>query len=467
MRTIRKKRKNKYSILILIVIFIGIGFAALTTGLSMIGDITTPGINWNVYFDNLLVYNYDGNDVPTITSDKTGVEFEADLIDLDSEGTVFTVDAVNSGSYDVMISDIITDIVDSNGESVELPSEVEYSVTYINEKPLEKKHKLSAGTRVTYKVKMKYKDNTKASDLSGTAFSGLVKLTIKYEKADEEAKVPNTYISDAQNVEFCTTSKIGTTVVDGILCKRASTLHSDQSNGGYFGNCGTRGQLNRGDAFTCDVNGDGTYDETNERFYYVAPRDGDESTGYVALIWYDFYGSRTSYSQYNETPNPSYAIKVLPTYSDWPNVRLFSNIRNILDQDGNVASKDFDYAGYSARLLNLKELIYTIEDLDLFESSRIYAEQNGEKFEISPTELSDHQAVLDKNYLYQNYGFGSSNHSGICEDMLLENPYISTDNYDDRIYSWYLDNYGKTLRIGYSNGCVKPVIEVDLNEIEY
>ena len=77
-----------------------------------------------------------------------------------------------------------------------------------------------------------------------------------------------------------------------IICKRATTLHTEKctqtdgsmfcSGAGYttsgskgtntitYGNLGTTGSLNSGDAFDCDVNGDGEYNSDTERFYYVS-----------------------------------------------------------------------------------------------------------------------------------------------------------------------------------------------------
>ena len=73
-----------------------------------------------------------------------------------------------------------------------------------------------------------------------------------------------------------------------IICKRATTLHTEKctqtdgsmfcSGAGYtasgskgtstitYGNLGTKGSLNSGDAFDCDVNGDGEYNSDTERF---------------------------------------------------------------------------------------------------------------------------------------------------------------------------------------------------------
>ena len=74
------------------------------------------------------------------------------------------------------------------------------------------------------------------------------------------------------------------------LCKRATTLHTEICSNddssyycqvdGYtlndtitYGNFGTKGVLTSGDAFDCDVNGDGVYDSATEKCDYVAVID--------------------------------------------------------------------------------------------------------------------------------------------------------------------------------------------------
>ena len=94
------------------------------------------------------------------------------------------------------------------------------------------------------------------------------------------------------------------------LCKRATTLHteicSNEIKGKYcdgdgytasgsmktttitYGNLGTTGTLTSGDAFDCDVNGDGVYDSTTERFYYVSDMTNGITTdaNTAVLIYY-------------------------------------------------------------------------------------------------------------------------------------------------------------------------------------
>ena len=83
-----------------------------------------------------------------------------------------------------------------------------------------------------------------------------------------------------------------------VVCKKATTLHKEkceQTNNTYFCSAAgltgqimiygtiSSGNLKSGDAFDCDVNGDGTYDENTERFYYVT--DMDDNT--AVLIYYN------------------------------------------------------------------------------------------------------------------------------------------------------------------------------------
>ena len=173
------------------------------------------------------------------------------------------------------------------------------------------------------------------------------------------------------------------------VCKRATTLHTEKCANesteqycradGYelndtitYGNLGTKGTLASGDAFDCDVNGDGIYDSETERFYYVSDMtNGITSDNNIAvLIYYNNvsggvasnlfgYGYDESGSNNN---GPITAIKQLPTTEQWKNVSLTNTIRTITNQNGgNTTSKgnlptSFSYTGYAARLLTAQEV---------------------------------------------------------------------------------------------------------------
>ena len=190
----------------------------------------------------------------------------------------------------------------------------------------------------------------------------------------------------------------GKIVVEGVntksdtstkLCKRATTLHTETcsqtstsaycSGDGYtasgsmktttitYGNLGTKGVLTSGDAFDCDVNGDGVYDDATERFYYVSDMTNGvtQDSNTAVLIYYNnvsggLPSNLTSYA-YDVNGNaytngPITAKGQLPTTSQWKNVSLINTTRNITDEKNTVRKSSFSYEGYAARLLTAQEV---------------------------------------------------------------------------------------------------------------
>ena len=173
-----------------------------------------------------------------------------------------------------------------------------------------------------------------------------------------------------------------------VICKRATTLHTENctqtnetgycSGEGYtangskgtttitYGNLGTSGTLTSGDAFDCDVNGDGIYDENTERFYYVT--DMNDST--AVLIYYNNVSkgktsNSTTYAYDVSRENwhgPVTVIEQLPSTSEWRNVSLTSSVRTIITEKGTNSTTggslpdSFSYAGKAARLLTVQEI---------------------------------------------------------------------------------------------------------------
>lgn len=140
------------------------------------------------------------------------------------------------------------------------------------------------------------------------------------------------------------------------ICKRATSLHSSGST--TYGNLGTKGTLAAGNAFDCDVNGDGVYNATNERFYYVI-----DLNKYVAvLIYYNntaggVANSSQSFSYGSSSQSgPTSLISQLPTNSQWKNTILFNEKRDITDEFGYVEKTGFSYSGYAARILSYEEV---------------------------------------------------------------------------------------------------------------
>ena len=261
-------------------------------------------------------------------------------------------------------------------------------------------------------------------------------------------------------IKYCNGNFTNNTLVfDGqdmktIVCKRAEeeTLHTDGTH--TFGSIGSKGTLSSGDAFDCDVNGDRTYDNKTERFYYVT--DMDDST--AVLIYYNNVSSgkpskNATYAYDSSGENwhgPRTAIEELPNTSEWRNVSLTSSVRNIVTENGTKITTggtlpdSFSYTEKASRLLTIQEIRKATG------ISNIPTWQVGE---------------LDNfNYLLENTKY--SNDSNAAWTWWLENPH---SGYSD--IAWYVIGNNRNVSnnavsLAGSNG-VRPAIEVLKSNIEY
>ena len=254
----------------------------------------------------------------------------------------------------------------------------------------------------------------------------------------------------------------------GPLCKRAVSLHNEIceqrksevccSGVGYgfdppitYGNLGTRGTLNSGDAFDCDINGDQIYDATTERFYYVSGVNGEENSDDIVLIYYNNVSKGIANNKqaaaYNAINNdnsegPKSAILELPTIDQWTNVSLINNTRSIKDEQGNIKVENFDYTGYAARLLTVQEINKSC-NINVGNSIR------GEM---------DNCEYLNENTIFSNpeftYGYWLEN----ATSSNLVNAW-NVYSYDRSIYNFRAYS---TTDFG-----VRPAIEISKSNIEY
>ena len=263
-----------------------------------------------------------------------------------------------------------------------------------------------------------------------------------------------------------------------LVCKRASTLHTEectQTNGTYncsgagltgktitYGNLGSIGTLSSGDAFDCDVNGDGVYDENTERFYYVSDYYNTSTKSFendtAVLIYYNNVSggkpsNSTTYAYDSSGENfhgPITAKEQLPSTSEWKKVSLKSTTRAILNENGGNTTTggtlpdNFSYEGKAARLLTAQEINKACNI-----TVRSYA--TGE---------------LDScNYLMENTKYSSASVGQY--GYWLENP-KSTDYGNN---SMAVDGcaryvYGTTVTL-YDQRGIRPVIEISKSDIEY
>ncbi len=221
---------------------------------------------------------------------------------------------------------------------------------------------IKKGQTITYSLRL-WIDSKSETDIMGKIFNA--RLSLKAEQVSTATPVVKT------------------------VCKRATTLHTETcsqtysdmycSADGYtasgsmktttitYGNLGTKGTLTSGDAFDCDVNGDGVYDAATERFYYVSDMTNGITvdSNIAVLIYYNnvsggvVSNSTTfAYDANNDayTNGPVTALAQLPTTEQWKNVSLINTTRDITDEANTVRKSAFSYDGYAARLLTAQEV---------------------------------------------------------------------------------------------------------------
>ena len=263
----------------------------------------------------------------------------------------------------------------------------------------------------------------------------------------------------------------------GAFCIRATTLHTSLcSEGGYgceytnnysaneeilFGNQNvTNGTLRSGDAFDCDVNNDGTYDATTERFYYMTT----DEEGNAVLVYYSNVSggisNNTAVFAYDSSGEnwhgPRTAYQQLPSTTQWSNPKIVAPgtraIGNeygqpyLIDPTNNnqhtKSTDSFPYTGKAARFLTIPEV--------------------NEACHMSMTDL-DYGSLKNCDYLMENFFFydGSSETKGYW----LETPESSNDS-----YAYILDD-GMTVDtewvVADENIGVRPAITVAKPDIDY
>ena len=223
-------------------------------------------------------------------------------------------------------------------------------------------------------------------------------------------------------------------------------------------------ELKSGDAFDCDVNGDGTYDENTERFYYVSDYYNTSTKKFesdtAVLIYYNNVSNgkpskNATYAYDISGENwhgPRTAIKQLPSTSEWKNVSLTSGVRTIATEAGTNSTTggplpdSFSYIGKAARLLTVEEI------------------RKGTEINNIPTWKTKVGELDNFDYLFENTKY--SNLSNKTWIWWLENS--RSDNLSSILsVNGYYRNVNSTSVSNDGDDGVRPAIEVLKSNIEY
>ncbi len=368
----RKKNKKKrlLVVVLLLVMLIGVGYALISTTLNINGTTGIKKSTWNIHFAN--VQEFEGSVVATEKakindSDPTKVSYE---ITLSNPGDFyqFNVDVVNEGSIDGMVN-----LVESkmDGEVLsKLPGYLEYSVTYNDGQEIKAKQALKSEETKTYTVRIAYKKDLNEEDLPKSEKALSMEFSVEYVQADGEKVDVDTKLCKRANVETLHTEICEDHGGQWYPCDK---LYSAGETISYGNKSTTSGELKSGDAFDCDVNGDGVYNSNTERFYYVSDYYDTTSKsfddGYATLIYYNNVKAGVpdnkatfAYDASNENwHGPVTGYVQLPSVSQWSKVTLLNETRQLLNENaGNTTTGGmlgtFTYTGKAARLLTVQEV---------------------------------------------------------------------------------------------------------------
>ena len=377
----RNERTRNIILIVLAVFLIGItvAYATLSQNLNISGVANVDKTSWNIHFTNVLTPKVEGQATggkAVLNDGKTVLTISEGTLSAPGDKIIYTFDVINEG---------------------DLPAEVETTLTQMESCKAENGSNVSMFCN-KIGLDLVYADtNTKVqkSDRLLSKETKTLNLIITYDKDKLLTTLPTSpivlsNITSTINYTMLTKEKSDIPIVPEkkVICKRATTLHTEEctqtdatyycSGAGYtttgtkgtttitYGNLGTSGTLITGDAFDCDVNGDGTYDPKTERFYYVT--DMNDTT--AVLIYYNNVSAESpdnsklyAYDGSGENwHGPRTAIAQLPTTSQWTNVRLTNDVRSITTNaggnttTGGTTPSNFSYSGYAARLLTIQEV---------------------------------------------------------------------------------------------------------------
>ena len=247
-----------------------------------------------------------------------------------------------------------------------------------------------------------------------------------------------------------------------LTCKKATVQHTAicerndgiGCNGMYEANStityGTipSGALKPGDAFDCDINGDGIYDSSTERFYFVKT-EGINSV----LIYYTNINNQTMYAYDSAKKNiygPRTGYQYLPSTSDW-NIpgAILPGTRSIVNEIGTKTTaggtiESFTYTDRIARFLTVQEVNYVCG------------------IDVGTSTVGELNSCP---WLMENIGYFERTSGSRSYGYWLENARSST-NYE----VWCLDGRSRFVYKGATNSTsycgVRPVITIPTSHIE-
>ena len=375
MREKDKLRKNKFmrnkkSFIFLLILCLGVGFAFLSSQLTITGNTSVSGNRWSVYFNNVQVNeaSVDASVVPTTTgTTTTSINY---TVSLDKPGDFyeFTVDAVNAGTIDAMIESITMTTLDSD-----VAKYLNYTATYLDGTTLAQNDVLKATKTATYKVRVEYKKDIESTDLDEDGVNLNLTFGVNYVQST---------IKPIKFIELAKNSALNDSSLD------FTQISSDANGKGLFVR-------------------NGTQNDTNPIYYYRGNVDNN-NVKFADFCWKIVRTTDTGGTKliYNGLPSTIYSSTETIDNDSYMNVTNSTNYPYTFDNETNKWTSTIDGDGFDI------EMSFSVkEEGDYFFNYNLISSQDRMRVEIYKDDVriasvdgyQENQGTIDM------YGLTSSN----------------------------------------------------------
>ena len=189
MRKLPKNQKRRFRIIATILLFaISIGYAALSTTLSINGRANVSSNSWLIYFTNVQVGagSITATSAPTTSGTSTTTLSWAVNLRESGDYYEYTVDVKNDGTIDAMIGSL-----SNTSLTPEQAVYLDYNVTYSDGAVIEQYDKLNSGETVKLRIRVEYKTGLAPENILQTTQTTTFTYTLNYVQADRNAKDRN------------------------------------------------------------------------------------------------------------------------------------------------------------------------------------------------------------------------------------------------------------------------------------
>ena len=198
----KKSNQRLIAIAIVLLLAISIGYAALSTTLTINGTANIAANSWLIYFTNVQVKtgSVTATQVPTTSGTSTTTLTWAVNLQTPGDFYEYNVDVKNDGTIDAMIGSLSNTSLTTTQAKY-----LNYTVTYSDGATIEQYDKLDSNETVTLKVRVEYKTDLNPEDLPTENTPVTLTYTSNYVQADENAKNRKVALGIGDTVNYTTT----------------------------------------------------------------------------------------------------------------------------------------------------------------------------------------------------------------------------------------------------------------------